>query len=50
MRNCPVFDAFPSSVGAVILAQKLVFLLVPHVESIVLLLYYSLEAYSRAVF
>jgi len=50
MHNYLVFDAFPSSVGAVIPARKLVFLLVPYVESVVLLLYYSLEAYSRAVF
>jgi hypothetical protein len=50
MHNCPVFNAFPNSVGAIIPARKLVFLLVPHIESIVLLLYYSLEAYNRAIF
>jgi hypothetical protein len=50
IHNCPVFDAFPSSVSAVILAQKLVFLQVLPVSAIVLLLYCSSEAYNIAVF
>jgi hypothetical protein len=50
MRNYPVFDAFPNSVGAVILAQKLVFLQVLSARTVILLLYYSLEAYDKAEF
>jgi hypothetical protein len=50
MRNYPVFDSFPNSVGAVSPAQKLVYLQVLPVSAVVLLLYYSLEAYSIAVF
>jgi hypothetical protein len=50
MHNYPVFDSFPSSVSAVSLAQKLVYLQVLPVNAVVLLLYYSLEAYNTAVF